>query len=368
MAEAPLPPGSTIGILGGGQLGRMLAMAAARLGLKCHIFADAADSPAFDVTAAETLAEFSDLEALRTFAGAVDAATIEFENVPKDAFAEVARHVPAYPPPRTLEVAQDRVGEKTFVEGLSIPVAPYRRVDSAEDMEAALAEIGAPALLKTRSLGYDGKGQARIHADTDLRAAFAEVGGVPAILEAVIPFECEVSVVVVRSASGEVRTYAPSENLHRNQILSESKVPANVPAPVAEMARSHACRIAEELDYVGVLCVEMFYCGAEAEAPLLVNEMAPRVHNSGHWTIDACLVSQFENHMRAVAGWPLGPTERHSDALMVNLIGDDVERWHAHADDGALALHLYGKNEARPGRKMGHLTRLYPRADKLTAS
>jgi len=361
MAEAPLSPGSTIGILGGGQLGRMLAIAAARLGLRCHIFADDAEAPAFDVATAHTLATFDDQAALEDFAHAVDVATFEFENVPVSALQTVAEIVPVYPGPKALELTQDRLIEKDFLQAHGIPVAPYQAVNSPQELERALERIGVPALLKTRRLGYDGKGQVKIENGSASTAISGELAGQLLLLESFIPFERELSVVLVCDLSGDMRCYDVAENVHKNQILQETRVPARISEETAAGAQKMAEQIAVGLDIVGVVCVEFFDCGVDAATPLMVNEIAPRVHNSGHWTLDGCLVSQFENHMRAVAGWPLGPTERHSNAVMTNLIGDDVERWHAALGDPQTALHLYGKNESRKGRKMGHMTRLLPK-------
>jgi 5-(carboxyamino)imidazole ribonucleotide synthase len=358
--EAPLPPGSTIGILGGGQLGRMLGLAAARLGLKTHIYSDEAGAPAFDVAAAHSVGRYDDAAALGRFAAACSVVTCEFENVPAGALAEAARHVPVFPGAKSFAVAQDRLAEKDFVGALGIGVAPYVKVDTLEDLRAGLARLRIPALLKTRRFGYDGKGQVKIRAADDCAEAFGAIAGAPAILEGVVPFEREISVIVVRGRDGAMQFYDPVENVHENGILAVSRVPARIPQSLAVEAQAIAGKIAAALSHVGVLCVEMFQSG---ERPgLLVNEFAPRVHNSGHWTIDACLVSQFENHVRAVAGWPLGETSRHSDAVMTNLIGADVEKWREFAAEQGTAVHLYGKAEARPGRKMGHVTRLYPKS------
>ncbi len=360
MPDTPLPQGSTIGILGGGQLGRMLAMSAARLGLKTHIYCDEADAPAFDVAAARSFGSYVDGDAIGRFAGGVDVVTCEFENVPAAALEAAAEVVPVFPPAKAFAVAQDRRAEKDFVTGLGIPVAPYAPVDSLHDLLAALPRVGLPALIKTRRLGYDGKGQVPIRSAEDAAAALASLGPVPALVEGIVPFEREISVIVVRGRQGEMQFYDPVENVHQNGILATSRAPARIAPSLAVEARTIAGAIAEALSYVGVLCVEMF---ARGERPqLLVNEFAPRVHNSGHWTIDACLISQFENHIRAIAGWPLGETSRHSDAVMTNLIGADVAKWCALAAEPDTAIHLYGKAEARPGRKMGHVTRLYPKS------
>ena len=360
--SAPLPPGSTIGILGSGQLGRMLAMAAARLGLKTHIYCE--DSgPAFDVATHTTKAAFDDTAALTQFAGAVQAVTYEFENVPIATAQHLARLVPVRPSAKALEVAQDRLAEKQFISALSIPVAPFRAVDNAAELNAAVAHFGAPAILKTRRLGYDGKGQASVQPGADIEAAWSAVGGQPSVLEMRIPFVCEISTLVVRGQSGELATYDCPVNTHENGILRRSVVPAGLAEADMARARDIAQTIAAALDYVGVLAVEMFYLGPDAPLAkrVMVNEIAPRVHNSGHWTIEACAVSQFENHMRAVAGWPLGSTERHSNAEMVNLIGQEALDWRKLAAEPGACLHLYGKHEARAGRKMGHVTRLSPK-------
>lgn len=356
MHAGPLPPGSTIGILGGGQLGRMLAMAAARLGLKCHIYSDHS-GPAFDVAAEATQGSFEDLEAIARFAAMVDVVTYEFENVPLDAAAAAAHVRPLRPGVKALEVAQDRMTEKTFISGLGIPVAPFADVASAANLTTAAGRLGLPAILKTRRLGYDGKGQARIAHLDSCAHAYEEIGRAPAVLEGLVRFACEVSVLVVRGLDGACHFYDVPLNEHAGGILRRSTVPCGLPETDLQRACDIARHIAEALDYVGVLAVEMFHVPGAPE-PLVVNEIAPRVHNSGHWTIDACPVSQFENHMRAVAGWPLGPTVRHSDAVMDNLIGEDALHWPELARDSGACLHFYGKRDARPGRKMGHVTRL----------
>jgi 5-(carboxyamino)imidazole ribonucleotide synthase len=356
----PLPPGSTVGILGSGQLGRMLAMAAARLGLKTHIYCEES-GPAFDVATRTTKAAFDDTAALMEFARSVQAVTYEFENVPIATAQHLARLVPVRPSAKALEVAQDRLVEKQFISALPIPVAPFRAVDSPAELGAAVAHFGAPAILKTRRLGYDGKGQASVQPGADMEAAWKNVGAKPSVLEMRIPFACEISALVVRSRSGELATYDCPVNTHENGILRRSVVPADLAEADMARARDIGQTIATALDYVGVLAVEMFYLGADAPAAerVMVNEIAPRVHNSGHWTIEACAVSQFENHMRAVAGWPLGSTERHSNAEMVNLIGQEALDWRKLAAETGACLHLYGKREARAGRKMGHVTRLF---------
>jgi 5-(carboxyamino)imidazole ribonucleotide synthase len=337
----------------------MLAVAAARLGLKTHVYCDTT-GPAFDVATATTQAAFDDAEALGAFARSVDAVTYEFENVRVETARILARSVPVRPSPKALEVAQDRLVEKEFLVRLRIPVAPFVKVDAAQALPAALAEIGGPAILKARRLGYDGKGQARLAPGEDAAAAWTAVGGAPSVLERRVAFHCELSALIVRGLDGKTACYDCPVNVHEHGILRRSAVPCGLPETDLAEARAIAARIADALDYVGVLAVEMFHLGpdAPASARLAVNEIAPRVHNSGHWTIEGCAVSQFENHMRAVAGWPLGTTERHSDAEMVNLIGDEADRWLELAAEPGACLHLYGKHHARPGRKMGHVTRL----------
>jgi 5-(carboxyamino)imidazole ribonucleotide synthase len=355
-----LPPGGTIGILGGGQLGRMLALAAARLGLRSHIYSDEPNVPAFDVAASSTVGSFDDEAALSAFAASVDVVTCEFENVPARALESAGKKAPVHPPAKAFAVAQDRLVEKDFMRALDIPVADYADIHDERSLREALAHVQLPAILKTRRFGYDGKGQALVRSETEAVAALKELGDQPAIIERLVTFEREISVIVVRGWDGEMKFYDPVENVHQNGILAISRVPAHIHDDCAEEARRIAGKIADALRHVGVLCVEMFQRGGETPH-LLVNEIAPRVHNSGHWTIDACLVSQFENHVRAIAGWPLGDIGRHSDAVMINLIGDAVHRWRELARDD-LALHLYGKTKARPGRKMGHTTRLLPKS------
>jgi 5-(carboxyamino)imidazole ribonucleotide synthase len=360
MSEAPLPPGSTIGILGGGQLGRMLSVAASRLGLKTHIYSDEQAPPAADVAARTTIGSYEDYVALDAFARGVDVVTCEFENVPAATLEAASRGAPVYPPPRAFAVAQDRLLEKQFVADLGIQVAPFAAVDDPASLQAAIAKVKLPAILKTRRFGYDGKGQVIIRDPSEAEAAFEAIGNVPAVLEGMILFEREISVIVVRGKDGELRDYDPIENVHLGGILATSTVPASIPDDVAYAAREIAERISSALSYVGVLCVEMFQCEGST-LNLVVNEMAPRVHNSGHRTLDACLISQFENHIRAISGWPLGETTRHSNAVMTNLIGDDVNRWPSLASAEGTAIHIYGKGDARPGRKMGHYTRTFPK-------
>jgi len=356
---SPLPPGSTIGILGGGQLGRMLALAAARLGIRCHIYAPEPGSPAFQVAAAHTVASYTDLEALRAFAARVDVVTYEFENVPGETAAFLERHVPLAPGAAALSTAQDRIAEKTFISGIGLPVAPFAAVSDEASLEVALGRIGRPSILKTRRMGYDGKGQTRIDAAKTAAAAWAEVGRQPSVLEGFVTFDKEISVIAARGWDGAIAVYDVPENRHEHHILRTSTVPAAIPATTAAMARDFGGRIIAALDYVGVIGIELFVAGSG----LIVNEIAPRVHNSGHWTMDACLVSQFEQHVRAVCGWPLGTPERHSDVVMANLLGHEAEAWEALAREPGTAIHLYGKAEGRAGRKMGHVNRLTPRQD-----
>ena len=349
-----LPPGATIGILGGGQLGRMIALAAARLGLRAHVYDPATGGPGAQV-AASTAAPWEDAAALARFAASCDVVTWEFENVPAAALDAVQAHAPLHPPRRALEVSSDRADEKAFLEGLGLAVAPWAPVDDAASLDAALARIGAPGILKTRRLGYDGRGQARIGAPEDAAAALAAMDGAPAILEGVVPFSHEISVIAARGGDGRVAAYDPGRNVHEGGILRTTAVPCGLPAAIRQDAVLAAGRILSALDYVGVMGVELFTVGRG----LVVNEIAPRVHNSGHWTQGACAVDQFEQHVRAVAGWPLGDGARHADAVMENLIGDDVLDLARHAASGA-QVHLYGKGAPRPGRKMGHVIRLSP--------
>ncbi len=351
-----LPPGSTIGILGGGQLGRMLALAAARLGFDVHIFTDEADSPASRVAAQVTVARYDDEAALRAFASAVDVVTMEFENVPA-LTAKILADAGAIvrPGANALATAQDRVLEKTFLNGAGVATTPFAAVEKENDLASAIAAVGAPAILKTRRMGYDGKGQARVARAQDAGAAFESIGWQPAILEALAPFVREVSVIAARGVDGDFAAYDVCENVHEHGILHVTKVPSAASPAVTREAVTAVRRVAEALDYVGVLCVEFFVL---ADGRLLANEIAPRVHNSGHWTEAACLTSQFEQQIRAVAGWRLGPTTRFADVEMTNLIGAEADTWAALAADPDVRLHLYGKRDVRDGRKMGHVTKL----------
>jgi 5-(carboxyamino)imidazole ribonucleotide synthase len=356
-----LKVGDTIGILGGGQLARMLALAAAPLGLRCHIYAPDRESCAFHVAHAHSCAAYEDEEELARFAAAVDVITYEFENVPAKTAAFLSKRKPVLPDPQVLEVTQDRLIEKDFISGLKIATAPYAAVHSAVQLYEAVEKIGLPAVLKTRQLGYDGKGQAKIARGTEPMAAWRHVQTAPCILEGYIKFEREISVVAARSREGHVECFEVVENEHRDHILKVSRVPARVSPAVAAEARRIATRIARAFSYVGVLGVEMFVVRKGRGHAVLVNEVAPRVHNSGHWTIDGASVSQFEQHVRAVAGWPLARPKRIARrAEMINLIGPEVEdagRW---LTVPGAKLHVYDKGEARPRRKMGHVTRIYP--------
>jgi 5-(carboxyamino)imidazole ribonucleotide synthase len=358
--QVALKPGDTVGILGGGQLGRMLALAAARLGLKSHVFSPDPDSPAFDVVQHCTCAEYADIEALELFASDVDVITYEFENIPTATAMTLQARRPVLPDTAVLETTQDRLMEKNFVNRLGIGTAGYADVTSAESLRQAAAKIGLPAVLKTRRFGYDGKGQVMIREGDDLDAMWTALSTRSAILEAFVPFEREVSVIAARSANGDVVCFDVTENEHRDHILKFSHAPAAIPAALADQARDIATKIANALNYVGVLGVELFVVPGEKGPSLLVNEIAPRVHNSGHWTLDGASVSQFEQHIRAIAGWPLGNPVRHGDVTMTNLIGDDVLDYGKWLTVPGATVHLYGKTTTRPGRKMGHVIEVKP--------
>jgi len=351
--------GGTLGILGGGQLGRMLAIAAAQLGLRVHIFAPDRDSPAFDVVADRTVGAYEDEPALLRFAKSVDAITYEFENVPSATAAVLSAHAPLHPSAHALATTQDRVSEKTFIAGLGIATAPFAAVASEAELDRALAVVGRPAVLKTRRFGYDGKGQATIREGSDPGRTWADLGRTPCVLERFVDFDREVSVVAARSSRGDFAAYDLCANTHRNHILDVTRVPAGVAAATERRALELAKTVADALDYVGVLAVEMFLVRRGAAEDLVVNEIAPRVHNSGHWTIEGAVTSQFEQHVRAVCGWPLGSPRRTGLVEMRNLIGEDVAIWQAILAEPGAHLHLYGKSEARPGRKMGHVTRIF---------
>jgi 5-(carboxyamino)imidazole ribonucleotide synthase len=355
----PLPPGATIGIVGNGQLGRMSAIAAARLGYRVHVFGLGEDAPAAQVAACATIAGYDDLAALAAFARTVDVVTFEFENVSADGLQALAALVPVAPAPAVLRISQDRLAEKRFLEAAKVRIAPWAAIESAADLAAAAARVGFPAVLKTTRLGYDGKGQAKVADEASLAAAFACLEPKPLVLEAFVDFAMEVSVVLARGRDGTIACFDTVENFHHDHILHATFAPARIDPALAAAAQDAARRVAEELDLVGLLCVEFFI---DRDGRVLANEIAPRPHNSGHWTIEACAASQFEQHIRAVAGLPLGSPARHADAVMINLVGPaDMAAWDAVVATPGLSAHHYGKASARPGRKMGHVTRLFPR-------
>ena len=352
----PLEPGSVIGILGGGQLGRMLSVAASRLGFKTCIFEPGGDCPASHVSNYHFQKSYEDEAALKAFAEAVDVITYEFENIPTAALDAIEAVRPVRPSRRALQVSQDRLVEKNFLSDLGLKTAPFAAVDDEDSLVAALDQIGAPSILKTRRFGYDGKGQARLTSANDASQALRDMGGQPAILEGFVEFSCEISVIGARGLDGQVACFDPGENVHREGILRTTTVPANVSAAQRADVVLLTGQILNALEYVGVLGVELFVTPGD----LIVNEIAPRVHNSGHWTQQGCSVDQFEQHIRAVAGWPLGDGSRHADVVMENLIGDDVNHLPDIARESAASLHLYGKADTKPGRKMGHVNRVKP--------
>ncbi|HTV33406.1 MAG TPA: 5-(carboxyamino)imidazole ribonucleotide synthase [Methylocella sp.] len=365
-----LVPGATIGILGGGQLGRMLALGAAKLGLKTNVYAEDPESPAFSVATVCTLAPYEDEEALQSFARKVELVTYEFENIPARTAHILAQSGLVRPSPEALAICQDRLAEKEFLAAAGIKTAPYMRVDDAGALARAVAQIGRPSILKTRRFGYDGKGQVLLREGADLAVTFRALGGTAAILEAIVPFAKEISVVAARGPDNRFAAYDVCENVHENHILKTTRAPARLSQDAAAEAVRMTRVIAEALDYCGILTVEMFVVGdPTGETPggwsLCVNEIAPRVHNSGHWTLDGAITSQFEQHIRAVAGWPLGCPHRlgageNAYVEMENLIGEEVLEWAKILSEPGASLHLYGKAEARPGRKMGHVTRFFP--------
>ena len=354
-ARAALQPGETIGIIGGGQLGRMLAIAAARLGYRTATFDPDRSCPAAQVANLHVAAAYEDEAAIADFAAACEIVTYEFENVPVSTATAAARHAPVRPGPRALETAQDRFVEKAFLNRIGIATAPFAAVSGPEDFAAALRATGTPAILKTRRLGYDGKGQANIDTPESLAGAFSGLSEASAILEKRIAFACEISVIAARGLDGDFAAYDPPKNLHRDGILRSSTVPAGIAAEIANSAIEAARALLESLEYVGVAGIEFF---VTQDDRLLANEFAPRVHNSGHWSEAACIVSQFEQHVRAIAGLPLGTVARHSDCVMENLIGDEIARLPDLLAQPDCVVHHYGKAEVRPGRKMGHFTRL----------
>jgi len=354
-----LPPGSTIGIVGGGQLGRMSAMAAARLGYRAHILTEEVDGPAAQVSAGITVGGYDDPAALRAFAAAADVITFEFENVSAEGLDLLAELRPVHPSPRILGISQDRIAEKTFLNAHGVVTAPWAAVTDMASLYTAMGDIGLPAILKTTRLGYDGRGQARVTTRAEAEAALAILSPGPLVLEGMVDFACEISVVVACSSDGQMASFDPVENRHAHGILDLTFAPARIPEETADRAAALGRQVAQALGLVGLLAVEMF---VDRDGTLRVNEIAPRPHNSGHWTIDACPASQFEMHIRAVAGLPLPPATRHSDAVMKNLIGpDDMAFWPEILATPGLIPHHYGKAEARPGRKMAHVTRLFPR-------
>jgi 5-(carboxyamino)imidazole ribonucleotide synthase len=356
-----LKPGATIGILGGGQLARMLALAAAPLGLKCHVYSPDKDSCAFDVVHAQTVADYEDEASLARFAQHVDVVTYEFENVPAKTAAFLTQHTKVLPDPHVLETTQDRLAEKNFMRNLGIATASYAPVHSATQLAEGLAKVGVPAVLKTTRFGYDGKGQTKIERASEANEAWRGLRHVPCILEGFVKFQREVSVIAARGADGRVECFELTENVHRDHILHVSRVPVKGSPVLAAEARRVATRIVNAFGYIGVMGVEMFVVRVRGKDHVLVNEVAPRVHNSGHWTIDGATVSQFEQHIRAVSGWPLGKPKRLAGRVeMINLIGDEIldhERWLTAPDT---ALHIYGKGAPSPHRKMGHVTRVWP--------
>lgn len=348
-----LAPGSTVGILGGGQLGRMLAVAATRLGLNTHIYSPEANCPAALVAQKVSVGEFDDLDLVLEFSKSCDAVTYEFENVPVMTAKTAASVAPLRPGARALDVSQDRLVEKSFLRAqLGLDVAGFENISNVHDLRRAVKRLGLPCVLKTRRFGYDGKGQVILRSEADIETAWEALSPAPSILEAFIPFEREVSIVAARGLDGQIAAYPLTENVHRNHILHTSKAPAQQDdGSAARMAG----QILEHLDYVGVMGVEFFQM---ADGKLIVNEIAPRVHNSGHWTQDAGCTDQFEQHIRAVAGWPLGDARPRHGVVMTNLIGDDVSEWKALAAKPGTHIHLYGKSEIRTGRKMGHFNQI----------
>lgn len=350
----PLPTGATIGILGGGQLGRMLSVAASRLGLKTHIFEPGANPPAGQVADSVTTAPYEDADALIRFANGVDVITFEFENIPTQTLDLLETLKPVLPGRLALATSQDRIVEKDFLSGLGLNCAPYANVETADDLVRAVEQIGVPSILKTRRFGYDGKGQVRLKSPDDAAKAWLELGETPCVLEGFVDFTAEVSVIGARSQDGAVVCFDPGENVHRDGILHTTTLPATLPPGQHMDAILLTGRILNALDYVGVMGVELFV----TKGGLIVNEIAPRVHNSGHWTQNGCVVDQFEQHIRAVAGWPLGDGKRHSNVIMTNLIGAEVNDVDTLSKDPSVGLHLYGKSEAKPGRKMGHINKI----------
>ena len=347
-------PFQTLGILGGGQLGRMSAVAASRLGIKCVVYTDGEDHPASHVAAKTYVGAYDDAEKLKAFAQDVDVVTYEFENIPLETLEILSKLKPIYPDHKLLEVAQNRIAEKTYLNAISIPTTRWMKIETAADLKKCFSEWDCENLIiKTTRFGYDGKGQAKIEKSDDLDRAITQFGEQEIIAEEIVDFECEISVIVARDKDGHVETYGPVENEHKNHILSVSKCPTHIPSPIKVRAAVLTEKLASELNLRGVLTLEFF---VTKDGQLLANEIAPRTHNSGHWTIDACTVSQFENHVRTVCGLPVGMPIQHSNARMINLIGDDVEDVAGYLSQPKTCVHLYGKAETRAGRKMGHVT------------
>ena len=352
-----LPQGATIGILGGGQLGRMTALAAARLGYKYHIFCQSLDEPAAQIANNKTIASFEDTNALKDFSKKVDMVTLEFENIPLSSYKYLESILEVRPNSHTLSISQDRIKEKNFISDLDIPVAPYRSVKTESDLNSMLAELGTPSILKTARMGYDGKGQVRIEKKSETKKAWNLSGACEAtggaILEGFIDFEKEISVIVGRSSNGDIVSYIPVQNIHKNHVLDKTIVPALITPEQVNYATQISHRLIESLNLIGLLAVEMFIT---KDGRLLVNEIAPRPHNSGHWTLDACTISQFDLLIRALCGLPLGSIKRNANATMKNLIGDDINDWQNYLLDPTAHLHIYGKSDIKAGRKMGHVT------------
>lgn len=356
-----IAPGGHIGILGDGQLGRMMALAAAEMGYFVHIYGQEENSPAAQVSYRSTIADYGDKNALERFANSVDVVTLEFENIPTDTITFLNDIVPVRPSRKVLEVTQDRLLEKSFINKLGIGTAPFANVENIAELTHAVQQIGTPAILKTRRLGYDGKGQTKIDHASQIDSTWSEMKNAPSILEGFVNFQLEISVIVARSANGDIQSYVPVENRHKNHILDITLAPADISDSVAKRAEEIAHTIAAKIKLIGLLAVEMF---VTPDDDVLVNELAPRPHNSGHWTIEACATSQFKQIIRAVCGLPLGNPVRHSNAIMRNLIGGDIDQWSEITDNAENALHLYGKAESRVGRKMGHVTKLMPLNEK----
>lgn len=353
-----LQPGDVIGILGGGQLGRMLSIAAANLGFKCHIYCQDTESPALETASRYTIAPYDDEKALIHFARQCHVVTYEFENLPLHSVDLLSSSTTVRPGLEPLKITQDRLLEKRFLNDAGLAVAPFRAINGIEDLRSAMDDIGLPAILKTRLAGYDGKGQVVIRHTDQADAAWKAIDQQPAILEAMINFQKEISVLIARGQDGQIAIYDPPENEHRDGVLYRSRIPARIDENLSEEAKRIAGTIVTAFDYIGLLTVELFVQNDTGTQRVLVNEIAPRVHNSGHWTMDACVTGQFEQHIRAIAGWPLARPCRHSDVIMENLIGTDIERWPDIVRTPQAALHIYGKTETRPGRKMGHVNYL----------